>query len=174
MLGRVSCWLALRLIAIWPSTRCFMLKRQLLKVAGHECGANVKICSSVTIFIQGKLIVGDDSWLGHEVMFAGGRADVRLGSRVDIAPRVLFATGTHELMKVGDRAAGRGYSLPIVLGDGVWVCAGATVLGGSNIGNYSVIAAGAVVRGEFPPRSLIGGVPARLIRTLEESDDGAL
>ncbi len=167
MIGQVISWIALRAIALPPATRCFTLKRCLLRIAGHTVGSNVRICSSVAILVQGRLVVGDDAWIGHQTMIVGGEADVRIGSRVDIAPRVLIATGTHEVLLGRGKAAGAGYSSPVVIGNGVWVGANATILGGSVIGECSIVAAGSVVRGEFPRRSLIAGVPATVVRRLE-------
>jgi acetyltransferase-like isoleucine patch superfamily enzyme len=55
-------------------------------------------------------------------------------------------------------------SAPITIGDRVWVGARVTILKGVTIGEGSIIAAGAVVTREVPPRSLAGGVPARVLR----------
>lgn len=55
---------------------------------------------------------------------------------------------------------------PIVIGDDCWICAGAYILPGTRIGAGSTVAAGAVVMGRFPERSLIAGNPARVIMRL--------
>lgn len=56
---------------------------------------------------------------------------------------------------------------PIEIGDDVWVGANATILKGARIGSGSIVAAGAVVTaGEYPPRSVIAGNPARVIKSL--------
>jgi acetyltransferase-like isoleucine patch superfamily enzyme len=55
----------------------------------------------------------------------------------------------------------------IVIEDEVWIGARVTILPGSRIGRGAVIGAHSVVRGEIPPRSLAGGVPARVIRSLD-------
>ena len=55
-------------------------------------------------------------------------------------------------------------SLPIVIGDGSWIGINATILGGTEIGKNSVVAAGAVVKGKFPDYCVVGGVPARVIK----------
>ena len=54
--------------------------------------------------------------------------------------------------------------LPVVIEDDVWTGANVTILKGVTIGRGSVIAAGAVVTKSFPPYSIIGGVPAKLIK----------
>lgn len=98
----------------------------------------------------------------------GGDALISIGKDCDVAPRVLLVTGTHEVLVDSHRAAGKGYSLPIKVEDGCWIGAGSTILGGTEIGRCSIVASGSIVKGSFPPRSLIGGVPAKVIRSLEK------
>ena len=52
----------------------------------------------------------------------------------------------------------------IVIGNNCWIGAKVTILDGTKVGNSCVIAAGAVVKGEFPDHCVIGGVPARILR----------
>ena len=56
---------------------------------------------------------------------------------------------------------------PIRLGDDVWIGANATVLPGVAIGDGAVVAAGAVVTRDVPPMTVVGGVPARVIKQIE-------
>ncbi len=59
---------------------------------------------------------------------------------------------------------GKPRTVPIRIGDNVWIGARATLLPGTEIGAGSVVAAGSVVKGTFPARSLIAGNPARVVR----------
>lgn len=157
---------------IWlllPPTRLFRLKRMMLRAAGATVGPGVRFVSSVRVHLSGDLDVGAQTFVGHDVLFVGGNALIRIGAFCDIAPRVVFASGTHEISLAGERAGGRGRSLPIDIGAGCWICAGSIILGGTNIGAHSIVAAGAVVKGTFPAHSLIGGVPARVLRPLAVS-----
>ena len=54
----------------------------------------------------------------------------------------------------------------IIIGNDCWIGAKATILDGANIGDGCVVAAGAVVRGNFPPYSVIAGVPAKIIKSI--------
>lgn len=58
----------------------------------------------------------------------------------------------------------------MIIDEDVWLAARVTVLPGSHIGRGSVVAAHAVVSGDIPPYSLAAGVPARVIRSLRDSD----
>lgn len=151
-----------------PATRFFGLKRWLLRLAGAQVGDNVRCASSARFQLTGGLQIGADTWIGHEVLVVGGDAPVRIGACCDIAPRVLLATGTHQIAPHAAHVAGKGYSLPISIGDGCWIGAGAIILGGTTLGPHCIVAAGAVVRGQFPGRVLIGGVPARVIKPIDE------
>ena len=76
-------------------------------------------------------------------------------------------TGTHEVGPAV-QLCGPGLTQPIKIGDGCWLGARVTVLGGVEIGAGCVIAAGALVNKDVPPNELWSGVPARFIRKLEE------
>lgn len=151
------------LFAVLPSTRFFSLKRILLRFAGASVGRNVRICSSARFYISGKLSIGPDTWVGHDVLIVGGNAPVEIGAKVDIGPRTSIVTGTHELFGAADRAAGPGRSLPVTVDTGVWIGAGATILGGVRLGECSMVAAGALVRMDVPARAVVGGVPAKAL-----------
>ncbi len=146
-----------------PPTHFFGLKRLLLHWSGVNVGENVRCVSGATFFLSGHLSIGRGTWIGHEVLMVGGDAAISIGAHCDIAPRVTFASGSHQINPEGPHVAGEGYSLPIFIGDGCWIGTGATILGGTNIGERSIVAAGAVVKGAFPAGSLIGGVPARVL-----------
>lgn len=152
------------LVNMLPLTRAFQLKVVVLRYAGITIADGVRVVSSVRFITSGMIDIGEGTWVGHEVMFVGGEAPISVGANCDIAPRVLFVTGSHKINSLGPHVAGDGYSLPIKIGDGCWLCAGATILGGTTIGERSIVAAGAVVKGDFPAGSLIGGVPARVLR----------
>ena len=62
------------------------------------------------------------------------------------------------------------YSAPITIKDGCWICSSATICGGVTIGENSIVAAGAVVNRDVPPNSIVAGVPARVIRQIDEDD----
>jgi acetyltransferase-like isoleucine patch superfamily enzyme len=113
----------------------------------------------------GELEIGDDTWIGHQVLLCAG-SKVVIGANVDIGPRVYIGTGTHEIDARGPRSAGIGINSDVVVEDGAWLGAGCVVLPGVTVGRNSVVAAGAVVAETIPPRVAVAGVPARVIRSL--------
>ncbi len=92
---------------------------------------------------------------------------VTIGKGVDIGPRVYIGTGTHEIDFYGAHSAGLGINHDVVIADGVWLGVGCIVLPGVTIGEKSVIAAGAVVTEDVLPRVMVGGVPGRVIGSLQ-------
>jgi acetyltransferase-like isoleucine patch superfamily enzyme len=157
--------LAKLIFSLLPETRLFGVKARLLRLAGARLGENVRVCSSATILGSGDLVIGDDTWVGHQVLICAG-SRVTIGAAVDIGPRVYIGTGTHEIDQDGPHSAGTGINKDVVIEDGVWLGVGSVVLPGVTIGTKSVIAAGAVVTEDVPPHVLAGGVPARVLRNL--------
>ena len=157
-----------KLMALLPETRLFALKASLLRWAGVEVGSNVRICSSVTILGTESLSIGENTWIGPQV-FISASADISIGSNVDIAPRAYIGTGTHEIDPVGPHSAGAGKAISIVIKDGVWLGAGALILPGVTIGQKAVVAAGAVVATDVDARTIVAGVPAKPIGTIDDN-----
>lgn len=104
-------------------------------------------------------------------------APITLGDGVWIGANVTLATPNHPFIAeerlVADYPDGKHdleYSAPITIKDGCWICSSATVCGGVTIGERSIVAAGAVVTRDVPPDSIVAGVPAKVIRKIDESD----
>jgi acetyltransferase-like isoleucine patch superfamily enzyme len=90
-------------------------------------------------------------------------AGIRLGERVMVAPKATFITVGHPVDTDDRRIWLTGG--PIDVEENVWIGAGATILPGVTIGRDSVIAAGAVVADDVPPRSLVTGTKAAVRRS---------
>jgi acetyltransferase-like isoleucine patch superfamily enzyme len=120
----------------------------------------------ISVGANAVLKIGADSYINQGANFAV-TCGVTLGRRCVVAEDVsFFDTNYHEV----DQGAGV-FSSPIVIGENVWIGHGAIILPGTRIGDHSVIGAGAVVRGEFPARSLVVGVPARRVRDIRCDDN---
>ena len=83
-----------------------------------------------------------------------------------IGPNTLITTVGHPLTPMGRRKH-IGIAKPVKIGDDVWIGGNVTILPGITIGNNVVVAAGAVVTKDVPDNTLVGGVPAKAIRKLE-------
>ncbi len=92
--------------------------------------------------------------------------EVYIGNNIMIGPNTLISTVGHPLSPMGRRKH-LGIAKPIHIGNDVWLGGNVTILPGVTIGNNVIVAAGAVVTRDVPDNTLVGGVPARKIKDLE-------
>lgn len=105
------------------------------------------------------LAIGRDSAIGkHCVLDARGA--IKIGRDVNISSHARLQTAKH---LVDDPDFAHDYA-PIEVGDRAWIAEGAVVLSDVRIGEGAVVAAGAVVTSDVAPYTIVGGVPARIIR----------
>ena len=133
------------------------------ELIGKPVAASFSLFPPFTADYGLNITVGERVFVNQECLFLGHGA-IDIGDRVLIGPRVSLITAGHPV----DPAQRRSFidAEPVVVGDDVWIGAGATVVPGVTIGHDSVVAAGAVVTRDVPPRTLVGGNPARVIREL--------
>lgn len=112
--------------------------------------------------------IGSNSLIGEYTVIRG-QGGVTIGDRVYTSPHTqiiavnhVFDDPTRPFVDQGITAAG------IVIEDDVWLGSGAIVTDGVRIGRGAVVAAGAVVTSDVPPHTVVGGVPARVLRTVGE------
>ena len=84
-----------------------------------------------------------------------------IGDGCQIGHDVVFATLNHGLSPEKRKTT---YPAPIVLGNNVWIGSNATILQGVTIGDNAVVAAGAVVTKDVAANTVVGGVPAKIMR----------
>lgn len=110
-------------------------------VIGLRCG----------IVAHESIEIGDDVWFGQDVYVTDANhgfedLDIPIGQQL----------GPHQ---------------PVAIGPGSWIGHGAVILPGARIGRHVIVAAGSVVRGEVPDYSIVGGVPAKVIRVRGRDDE---
>lgn len=109
-------------------------------------GKNVFLNSGCKFQDQGGITIGDNCLIGHNVV---------------------LSTINHDLNPAKNR---RNHYAPLKIGDNVWIGSNVTILAGVTIGEWSVVAAGAVVTKDVAPYSIVGGVPAKFIKAVEKQD----
>lgn len=106
-------------------------------------GDSVFVNSGCCFQDQGGIYIGDGSMLGHQVVIATLNHDLDPARRGDM------------------------YAAPVHIGKNVWIGSHATILAGVTIGDGAVVAAGALVNRDVPPKAVVGGVPAKVIKIIE-------
>ena len=91
--------------------------------------------------------------------------EVRIGKNAMLAPGVQIYTATHPLDPI-ERNSGREYAKPVTIGDYVWIGGSAIINPGVTIGDHVVIASGAVVTKDVPDNVVVGGNPAKIIKSI--------
>ncbi len=128
-------------------------------------GSNICIRSPFFCDYGYNIHVGDNFFANYNFVVLDG-AEVRIGNNVFIAPNVGLYTAGHPL-DASVRNTGIEYAKPIVIEDDVWIGAGVSVCPGVTIGRGAVIAAGSTVTKDVAPYSLVGGVPAKFIKSIK-------
>jgi acetyltransferase-like isoleucine patch superfamily enzyme len=134
-----------------------------------EIRGKVKIGPSVFIHenvlirsFSSEIIIGDGTTINRNVLILG---KVSLGKYCSIAPNVVIVGSNHNYSISEKLIKEQGEIMKgIVIEDDVWLAANVTVLDGVRIGSGSIIGAGAVVTKDVQSNSIVGGVPAKLIK----------
>ena len=137
--------------------RVFFAKRIL-----DYCGKDVNIEQSAN-FSPG-VRLGDYSGIGVKCDVTG---PVNIGNYVMMGPEVFITTANHRYDRIDIPMMYQGSTeeKPVIIEDDVWIGRRAIILGGVTVGKGSIIGAGAVVTKSIPPYSIVGGVPAKIIKS---------
>ena len=148
------------------------LRTRLFQLAGVEIGHATTIGGRFQIQGDGRAAprvrIGRDCWINAGCMLDASET-ITIGDRVAIGQGVTIITNTHAIGSSNYRA-GLSIAFPVVVGNGAWIGANATVLPGVVIGVGAIVAAGAVVNKDVAADTLVAGVPARLVRALDRSE----
>ena len=142
-------------------------RARLLRLFGAKVGRGCIIRRTVGVYYPWNLEIGDRCVLGDRATIYN-LAPIQLGDGAVVSQEAYLCAGTHDYTR-------RSFPLvvrPIHLGSQSWVCARAFVGPGTNVGEGAVVAASAVVVRDVPNWTIVGGNPARTIksRTRPEED----
>ena len=158
--------------SLLPAYLWDMMWAPVWKRAMRHCGRGVYL-RPMSSDIKGvrNLSVGDGTSIPKGATLYCTDAPLTIGRRVIFGPRPTIITGDHRTDLIGKYIIDVSVEeklpendLPVVIEDDVWCGANVTILKGVTIGRGSIVAAGAVVTQSFPPYSVVGGVPAKLLK----------
>ncbi|MBO9201980.1 MULTISPECIES: sugar O-acetyltransferase [Niastella] len=108
------------------------------------------------------IVVGKNVFVNHACTFMD-RGGITLDDEVLIGPKVNLITTNHPINPSQRRAT---ISKPIVIKRKAWIGVGSTILPGVTIGENSIVAAGSVVTKDVPDNVIVGGIPAKIIKSI--------
>jgi acetyltransferase-like isoleucine patch superfamily enzyme len=108
------------------------------------------------------ITIGKNVFVNHACTFMD-RGGITIEDNVLIGPKVNLITTNHPINPAERRAT---ISHPIVIKKGAWIGVGATILPGVTVGENSIVAAGAIVSKDVPDNTIVGGIPAKIIKSI--------
>lgn len=124
------------------------------------CGSNFKMAAHSLIYSPEGCRIGNNVYIGFNSYLGSG--EIELEDEVLIGPYVSITPSNHTADS-GSFRFGKPIPEKIVIGKGSWIAGHCCILAGVEIGEGSLVAAGAIVTKSVPPRSIVAGVPARII-----------
>lgn len=131
---------------------CRLGRDTFLETAGTgriEIGTHVRLNMGTVLVAYDRIRIGDDCLIGEYVSIRDANHGTAVGQPMRLQPHT---------------------ARPIVIGNDVWVARGAIILGGVTVGDGAVVAANSVVTKDVPAMTIVGGVPARVIRRRDDEE----
>lgn len=136
----------------------------------ENCGKHITLFPNTTV-IKGieNMSLGNYVRIHRYATLFSTDAKLKIGNKVALGPKVTIMTGNHRIDVKGKYIWDVHEKLPendqdVILEDEIWAGSNVTILAGAHVSRGSVIAAGSLVNKPFPPYSIIGGVPAKLLK----------
>lgn len=142
---------------------------QIIEIMSELTGK--KIDNTFRLFPPFYTDFGKNITIGKHVFINSGchfqdQGSITIKDGVFIGHNVVIATINHDLQPSKQR---KNHYAPVVVENNVWIGSNATILPGVTIGEWSVVAAGAVVTKDVPPMCVVGGVPAKVIKKVDDN-----
>lgn len=143
-------------------------KRKLLEKLLGRAGKNLWMESPISFAYGCNTYIGDNVYSNFNLTVVDD-GEVHIGDRVMFAPNVTISTTGHPVHPMYRRKMAQ-FSLPVHIGNDVWIGANVVILPGVTIGDGSVIGAGSVVTHDIPANCVAYGVPCRVAREITDED----
>ena len=140
-----------------------VLARKMLKSAGQ----GLRVARHANIASGARISIGDNCGLAEGLRVIG---DVTAGDDLMLGPEVVMISYNHEYSDLNTpmRVQGASDSRPITIGNDVWIGLRAMIMPGVTIGDHAIVAAGSVVTKDVPEWAIVGGNPAKIIKSRKD------
>lgn len=136
-----------------------------------SCGKNVILYPFDSHFTLSNMYVGNNVYIGYGADMIASRSKIKIGNHVVFGPNVSIRGGDHRIDYVGkyidmvdDTMKLPDNDQDVIFEGDNWIGMNSTILKGVTIGKGAVIAAGSIVNKDIPPYSVVGGVPAKILK----------
>ena len=133
------------------------------EISGQPLDPSTTIQIPVYVNIGKFTRIGKNVYINHLCSMLD-MGTITIGDNVLIGPKVNILSEEHPVNPAERKSL---MVKPVVIKNGAWIGAGATILPGVTIGENSVVAAGAVVNKDVPDNTIVGGIPAKFIKNIE-------
>lgn len=145
--------------------------KELREIMGRLIGKKVE--DTFRLFPPFYADFGKNITIGKDVFINSGchfqdQGGITIGNGSLIGHNVVLATINHDLNPENDH---ENHYAPIQIGSHVWIGSNATILPGVSIGDWAVVAAGAVVTRDVPALTVVGGIPAKVLKTIQSNKE---
>ena len=133
----------------------------------RKCGRNVNIKRGAFFGLGRDIEIGNNSDIGLNAHIAriGGGGELIIGDNVMIAPEVVILTLGHCYNDINTPINRQGdFASKVIIENDVWIGIRSIILQGVRIGEGAIVGAGAVVTNDVPPWTIVGGVPAKILK----------
>ena len=135
-------------------------------------GDNVRIAKRCSLFgsPDNLLDIGSDTYIGMNSLLNGFAAKLSIGSNVSIAQNVIIMVDSGPNASPAMQNVFPVEKKPVTVGNHVWIGTGSIIMPGVSLGDYCVVAANSYVNRSFDPFTIVGGSPAKVLRTFTEDE----
>ena len=141
----------------------FKRKNEIIKQLFGSTGSNPSIEDNFHCDLGYNIHVGDEFYAGYNCVILD-MGEVRIGDNCMLGPNVGIYTAGHSIEPLDRNKSG--YTIPIKIGNDVWVGGNCVILAGVTIGDNSVVAAGSIVTKDVPKNTVVAGNPAKIIKEI--------
>lgn len=166
---RLICYVLVRVINVFKRLYFHIIADYQKNMMPH-CGNNVFLESHCD-GNWNNIFCGNDIHIGKNNLFMCAIAYIKIGDHVMFGPNVTVITGDHRIDLIGrymttvtNEEKSLDNDKPVIFEGDNWIGANVVILKGVTIGKGSIVASGAVVKHDIPPYSIVGGVPAKVLK----------